>query len=388
MMYAIVAFDEENNTDYLPLIWLVNAMSENVLSIISSRKSTDFYWPRWTNMKKIDAAKSICQEPEVGWLRFSGRILSTADTESEAKEKCKYAEDTSNVDELYLKNRKSQSCEEDSQVKLFEKKKEIESIFFKEELSKSIKKKKTESTKGHMKFNKSFEDLNKSPEQAFIKPDVPLIPRCSNTSDDVDFNKNSSLTDFSFSLSETYQRMPNSSTIVPFAAAENSGVCKTILRGLEQIKETQKFHSKMIQNLLQRFNIERDIASVELPEGLTFPVTTMEELDKALEILANVTTQRILVHILFENGGQDISEFVNRNMTYLIGNVLARQLNLTGQKNKRGFIKTILYNILYTSIKMNTSTKECTKKQLEEALSKWFGNARDRGSHWLLAIFV
>nr|XP_047131221.1 uncharacterized protein LOC124810415 isoform X2 [Hydra vulgaris] len=379
MMYAIVAFDEENNTDYLPLIWLVNGMSENVLSIISSRKSTDFYWPRWTNMKKIDAAKSICQEPEVGWLRFSGRILSTADTESEAKEKCKYAEDTSNVDELYLKNRKSQSCEEDSQVKLFEKKKEIESIFFKEELSKSIKKKKTESTKGHMKFNKSFEDLNKSPEQAFIKPDVPLIPRCSNTSDDVDFNKNSSLTDFSFNLSETYQRMPNSSTIVPFAAAENSGVCKTILRGLEQIKETQKFHSKMIQNLLQRFNIERDIASVELPEGLTFPVTTMEELDKALEILANVTTQRILVHILFENGGQDISEFVNRNMTYLIGNVLARQLNLTGQKNKRGFIKTILYNILYTSIKMNTSTKECTKKQLEEALSKWFGNARDRG---------
>ncbi|XP_065654178.1 uncharacterized protein LOC124810452 isoform X3 [Hydra vulgaris] len=335
MMYAIVAFDEENNTDYLPLIWLVNGMSENVLSIISSRKSTDFYWPRWINMKKIDAAKSICQEPEVGWLRFSGRILSTAE-------------------------------------------KEIESIFFKEELSKSIKKKKTESTKGHMKFNKSFQDLNKSPEQAFIKPDVPLIPRCSNTSDDVDFNKNSSLTDFSFNLSETYQRMPNSSTIVPFAAAENSGVCKTILRGLEQIKETQKFHSKMIQNLLQRFNIERDIASVELPEGLTFPVTTMEELDKALEILANVTTQRILVHILFENGGQDISEFVNRNMTYLIGNVLARQLNLTGQKNKRGFIKTILYNILYTSIKMNTSTKECTKKQLEEALSKWFGNARDR----------
>ena len=71
MLYAIVAFDEENNTDYVPLIWLVNAMSENVLSIISSRKSTDFYWPRWTNMKKIDLAKSR-------WLRFSGRILSTA----------------------------------------------------------------------------------------------------------------------------------------------------------------------------------------------------------------------------------------------------------------------------------------------------------------------
>ena len=28
---------------------------------------------------------------------------------------------------------------------------------------------------------------------------------------------------------------------------------------------------------------------------------------------------------------------------------------------------------------MNASTKECTKKQLEEALSKWFGNSRDRG---------
>ncbi|XP_065647942.1 uncharacterized protein LOC136077159 [Hydra vulgaris] len=213
-----------------------------------------------------------------------------------------------------------------------------------------------------MKFNERFEDLRKSTKEAVTKPVAPL-------------------TDFSVNLFKTYQRIPNASAIVPFAesvAAENLGVCKTILRGLEQIKETQKFHSKMIQNLLQRFNIEKDIASVELPEGSIFPVTTMEELDKAFVILTNVTTQKISVHILFENGGQDISEFVNRNMNYLFGNILARQLNLTGHKNKCGFNKTIFYNVLYASVKMNASTKECTKKQLEEALSKWFRNSRDR----------
>ncbi|XP_065653249.1 uncharacterized protein LOC136080478 [Hydra vulgaris] len=135
----------------------------------------------------------------------------------------------------------------------------------------------------------------------------------------------------------------------------------------------------MIQHILLNLNIEGGTDSPELPEGLQFPATTIEELDKAQEILTDVNAQKILVRILVENGGHDISEFIKRNMTYLIGNTLARQLNMTGQKNKRGFIKTLLYKVLFASVKKNISTRECTKKQLEEVLSKWFGNSRDRG---------
>ncbi|XP_065675229.1 uncharacterized protein LOC136091513 isoform X1 [Hydra vulgaris] len=382
MLYAIVAFGEENTTDYLPLIWLVNAISQNILSIISSRKSTDFYWPRWTNVKKIDFAKSMCQEPEVGWLRFSGRILSTADTESEAKEKCRYAEDTSNVDEIYQKNLNSQSFEE-NQGNPSEKKNEDTSRLFNEEFDEQIEKRKKKTAKENTKVKK-FDNLNKSMNHTITKPVAPsfLTSQCCSTSDDVDLRISSSLPNLSVNFHETNQRNANASSILSLTelnVAESSGIFKAIFKGLEQIKDTQKIHSKMIQHILLNLNIEGGTDSPELPEGLQFPATTIEELDKAQEILTDVNAQKILVRILVENGRHDISEFIKRNMTYLIGNTLARQLNMTGQKNKRGFIKTLLYKVLFASVKKNISTRECTKKQLEEVLSKWFGNSRDRG---------
>ena len=83
----------------------------------------------------------------------------------------------------------------------------------------------------------------------------------------------------------------------------------------------------MIQNLLQRFNIEKDIASVELPEGLIFPVTTMEELDKALEILTNVTTQKILV-IDYTNLFCIIFQILNKSFKNMYFNNIIKNNNL------------------------------------------------------------
>ena len=83
----------------------------------------------------------------------------------------------------------------------------------------------------------------------------------------------------------------------------------------------------MIQNLLQRFNIEKDIASVELPEGLIFPITTMEELDKALEILTNVTTQKILV-IDYTNLFCKIFQILNKSFKNMYFNNIIKNNNL------------------------------------------------------------
>ena len=76
-----------------------------------------------------------------------------------------------------------------------------------------------------------------------------------------------------------------------------TGIFKAICKGLEQIKDTQKIHSKMIQSILLNLNIEGGMNSPELVEGLQFPATTIEELDMVQEILTDVNAQKILVSV-------------------------------------------------------------------------------------------
>ncbi|XP_065664298.1 uncharacterized protein LOC136086018 isoform X2 [Hydra vulgaris] len=108
--------------------------------------------------------------------------------------------------------------------------------------------------------------------------------QCCSTSDDVDLRISSSLPNLSVNFHETNQRNANATSILSLTelnVAESSGIFKAIFKGLEQIKDTQKIHSKMIQHILLNLNIEGGTDSPELPEGLQFPATTIEELDKA-----------------------------------------------------------------------------------------------------------
>ena len=50
---------------------------------------------------------------------------------------------------------------------------------------------------------------------------------------------------------------------------------------------------------------------------------------------------------MLDNGGHDLRTFVKRNMKFLMNSELARQYNLTGQKNKRAFKPLQLCEALY-----------------------------------------
>lgn len=54
------------------------------------------------------------------------------------------------------------------------------------------------------------------------------------------------------------------------------------------------------------------------------------------------------ITVLVENGGDNITEFVKRNMRFMLGDDLARKFNLTGQKGKRSFAKLVLFDILFS----------------------------------------
>ena len=53
-----------------------------------------------------------------------------------------------------------------------------------------------------------------------------------------------------------------------------------MLTGMEEVKQTQKVHSAMLCSLQNQLNAKNGIASQQLPEALTLPICTYEEVDK------------------------------------------------------------------------------------------------------------
>ncbi len=66
-MYAIVAFDDNNDTDFLPPSWAVDESIRNGdwLSLVKSGVSVKFYWPPSKNSDRVAKAKKKCIEPDL-----------------------------------------------------------------------------------------------------------------------------------------------------------------------------------------------------------------------------------------------------------------------------------------------------------------------------------
>jgi hypothetical protein len=79
MLYAIVSFDATEETDFLPVKWIASDISvHDIPQIVESHRTVEFYWPPWKNPLSVSRAKKDCQDAEVNWPRYKGRILSTA----------------------------------------------------------------------------------------------------------------------------------------------------------------------------------------------------------------------------------------------------------------------------------------------------------------------
>jgi len=76
-MYAVVSFDETDETDFLPVSWIPEVTSlSDMQKVIMQQIVMKAYWP----LPKVNAAKpkKQCLDPEVTWPVYSARILSIA----------------------------------------------------------------------------------------------------------------------------------------------------------------------------------------------------------------------------------------------------------------------------------------------------------------------
>nr|XP_047141838.1 uncharacterized protein LOC124816467 [Hydra vulgaris]XP_047141885.1 uncharacterized protein LOC124816467 [Hydra vulgaris] len=103
-MYAIVVFDNEMETEYIPFNWIINKIQfQEVSALVRQRVELKCYWPPWSNFSKVSRAQKLCSEPDTDWNSF--RLLAVAGNEKEAWEKVKVAEETSNVEEIFIKQK-------------------------------------------------------------------------------------------------------------------------------------------------------------------------------------------------------------------------------------------------------------------------------------------
>jgi len=78
MLYAIVSFDDTEETDFVPTNWIADGTPKE--DIIADRV-VKVYWPPWRNSTTVSRAKRQCIDAETRWPVYEARILSTAGTD-------------------------------------------------------------------------------------------------------------------------------------------------------------------------------------------------------------------------------------------------------------------------------------------------------------------
>ncbi|XP_026035429.1 uncharacterized protein LOC113029036 isoform X3 [Astatotilapia calliptera] len=130
--------------------------------------------------------------------------------------------------------------------------------------------------------------------------------------------------------------------------ATNTSMFVRVLTLLEDIKETQRIHSRMLQSLLK----QRDgpVAAV-LPEGAVFPLRTVADVEALEQKLIDPVFLKEVVAVVAEIGGSTVDEATRRMMAFIMDNALSRQYNFVGRHGKREFRGLKIFEVLYAYLK-------------------------------------
>ncbi|XP_026110043.1 uncharacterized protein LOC113082825 [Carassius auratus] len=165
----------------------------------------------------------------------------------------------------------------------------------------------------------------------------------------------------------------------PTARGVASPTCEAmftkILTVLEEVKETQRVHGKMLNALLKK----QDGSMVEVPEGVVLPLKTQADLEALDQKLGDRSVMSAVVAMVADVGGTSIDDATRRMMKYVFSNELALEYNLFGRHGKKKFKDLRIFNVVYEALKNNPLTSKVNQQEAERALSKWFTGARDRG---------
>ncbi|XP_060788775.1 uncharacterized protein LOC132893646 [Neoarius graeffei] len=154
------------------------------------------------------------------------------------------------------------------------------------------------------------------------------------------------------------------------------GMFRRILRLLEDLKDTQVEHGRILQALVQNRQNMPDLIRTT-PEG--FPLKTITDLISMEEKLQDPTFMAELIAAVADIGGATVDGATRRMMAFLLEHKFSRGFNFLGRNGKRGFKPLKLFEVVYGALKKNTMTRTITRKDAEKAVSKWLIGARDGG---------
>ncbi|KAK0140799.1 hypothetical protein N1851_022202 [Merluccius polli] len=157
--------------------------------------------------------------------------------------------------------------------------------------------------------------------------------------------------------------------------ATNHQIYTKILTLMEEIKDTQRVHSQMLQTLLKKDKG----AQLETPEGVEFPLKNEEDVQQLEAKLADADLMSAVVHMVADIGGTSVDDATRRMMRFVFSNELALIYNLTGKHGKNKFKDLHLFKVIHEALKKNPLTSNTNQQEAERALGKWFTGARDRG---------
>lgn len=68
-----------------------------------------------------------------------------------------------------------------------------------------------------------------------------------------------------------------------------------ILTSLENVRQTQKLHSSMLQSMARQMNAAGGFATLELPPDVLFPIKSEDDLKQVEDKLLDISTMKVLV---------------------------------------------------------------------------------------------
>uniref|UniRef100_A0A3B4V1P9 DUF4806 domain-containing protein n=1 Tax=Seriola dumerili TaxID=41447 RepID=A0A3B4V1P9_SERDU len=376
-LFSVVEFrDEESRegktlVDIIPSCWFTD------------EDKTDCFWPSGLCLNITKAVKQQLQ-PDASWSTYSVRVIGNSDTYGDARRKLKRAEVTSDLqtdNEQPKKRQRRQSkkaqvfssseeeadtCDEDevppSPPPEFG---SHAAVGYKPTITSRVSDSSTTPSVRSPSATPSVRSPSATP--SVREPSVTLSIRSPSVTRSVR----------SPSATPSVQSTSASSSLSSHSDIEGAMFVK-LLTLLEEVKDTQRVHGKMLNTLLKQ---KAAVLPLGPPEGAVFPLTMIQDVQAMNEKLCDSEFMSGVIAMVGEIGGTSLDDATRRMMAFLMSHELAIQYSLFGRHGKNNFRELHLFDVVYGALKRNALTQGITQKDAEKALSKWFTGARDRGGN-------
>lgn len=291
--FAVVEFLDGGGVSVIPCKWFTGPAEDSC------------FWP--PGRVNINKAVRDGATPGADWPRYRVRILGKAENYENARVKLHRSEETSDL-----------QTESDSGSRLGKGKRKKRPVI----------------------LSSSDEESDSAGKQQETSPPSALERRCSRKSPNLN-------------ITHAFVQPPPPSTPSPVVTQPtprrllqdtNSSMFIRVLTLLEDIKDTQRVHSRMLQSLLKQN--DGPVAAV-LPAGAVFPLQTVADVEALEQKLSDPVFLKEVVTVVAEIGGSTIDEATRRMMAFIMDNALSREYNFVGRHGKREFRGLKLFEVLY-----------------------------------------